>query len=280
MKLIEPNVELIEQEPGIEGMYKHIERCSRICYKSEDKITEDSAKKFVDMLIKNGHGAMLEHGTVYLAIPDVDDTNLWYEIKNKYEKNRYSKVINVATNLGNMCYITTNYRVLIENNWIDDLKYLETPTFHEKRYTFHFVTSIGITREIIRHRHMSFANESTRYCNYNKNKGLEFVKPYWFDNFNKSCDKNCYREDGTTDMFDSRDFIDFLDSCEKTYLCAIIAGAKPQEAREMLPLCTKSEIIMTGFESDWKDFFKLRCDKAAYPDMQIIANKAKELLKF
>ena len=60
----------------------------------------------------------------------------------------------------------------------------------------------------------------------------------------------------------------------------IEVGCKPQEAREILPLCTKSEIIMTGFESDWEAFFKLRCDKAAHPDMQIIANKAKELLKF
>ena len=162
MKLIEPSVTQIIQKPGLIGIFQQIERAGRLCYKSEDKITEDSAEKFVNMLIEKKHYAMLEHGTVYLTISDVNDTNLWYEIRNKYERNRYSNVINVATNLGNMCYITTNYRVLIENDWLDDLKYICEPTFHQKRYTFHFVTSIGITREIIRHRHMSFANESTR----------------------------------------------------------------------------------------------------------------------
>lgn len=121
--------------------------------------------------------------------------------------------------------------------------------------------------------------ESTRYVNY-KNKGLEFVKPYWFDNFNKPCDKNGYREDGTSDMFDSRDFIDFLDSCEKTYLCAIIAGAKPQEAREMLPLCIATNLVQCSFEDNWKNFFNQRCNIDAHPDAQLIANKAKELLKF
>lgn len=107
-----------------------------------------------------------------------------------------------------------------------------------------------------------------------------FVKPYWYGKFSGVCNEDGYRENGTSDMFTSKDFEDFLNDCECNYKAALIAGAKPQEAREMLPLCTKSEIIMTGFESDWKDFFKLRCDKAAHPDMQIIANKAKELLKF
>lgn len=141
MKLIEPSVELIEQEPGIEGIYKQIERAGRICYKSEDKITEDSAKKFVDMLINNGHGAMLEHGTVYLIIK-------WWQIFKffRYLLNPYSKIRRFK-------YITTNLRVLIENDQLDDLQYLCEPTeYHEKRYTLKFTTSIGITRELIRHK--------------------------------------------------------------------------------------------------------------------------------
>lgn len=258
MKLIEPSVELIEQESGIEGIYKQIERCARICYKSEDKITEDSAKKFVDMLINNGHGAMLEHGTVYLRFPYNDDCDIYAKILQKYGFNKYSKVS------GNYAFVSTNYRVLIENNWLDDLTYICEPTeYHEKRYTLKFITSIGITRELIRHRHFSFANESTRYCNYSKDKfggEITFINPYWHIK---------------KDNFDA-----VLEDAENNYLIAIKGGLKPQEAREMLPLATKSEIIMTGFESDWKDFFKLRCDKAAHPDMQIIANKAKELLKF
>ena len=68
MKLIKPSFEILEQLPGLEGMYKQIELAGRTCYKSEDKITEDSAKEFVDRMIKSGHGAMLEHGTVYLSL--------------------------------------------------------------------------------------------------------------------------------------------------------------------------------------------------------------------
>ena len=256
MKLIEPSVELIKQESGVEGIYKQIERAGRICYKSEDKITEDSAKKFVDMLINNGHGAMLEHGTVYLLFANTgDDTGYFIQ----YDNNPYS--IATYDKLGYV-YVTTNFRVLIENNWLDDLQYLCEPTkYHEKRYTLKFITSIGITRELIRHRHFSFANESTRYCNYFKSKfggEITFINPYWHIK---------------KDNFDA-----VLEDAENNYLIAIKGGLKPQEAREILPLCTKSEIIMTGFESDWKHFFKLRCDKAAHPDMQIIANKAKEII--
>lgn len=258
MKLIEPSVEILEQASGINGIYKQIEVAARLCYKSEDKITEDSAKKFVDMLIKNGHGAMLEHGTVYLTFPYNDNCDIYAKILQKYGFNKYSKVS------GNYAFVSTNYRVLIENNWLDDLTYICKPTeYHEKRYTLKFTTSIGITRELIRHRHFSFANESTRYCNYSKDKfggEIAFVKPYWFDN-----QKWCIQED----------FLDFLAKAEENYMY-LLNWLQPQQAREVLPLCTKSEIIMTGFESDWKDFFKLRCDKAAHPDMQIIANKAKE----
>ena len=166
-------------------------------------------------------------------------------------------------------YVTMNYRHIIENNWLDDLQYLCEPTqYHEKRYTLKFTTSIGITRELIRHRHFSFANESTRYCNYSKNRfgnELSFVKSYWMDKLNL--------EDPTDET------VNVLKVIEKFYIMNTCLGLPAQQIREVLPMCTKSEIIMTGFESDWRHFFKLRCDKAAHPDMQIIANKAKELLK-
>lgn len=294
MKLIEPSVELIEQEPGIEGIYKQIERAGRICYKSEDKITENSAKKFVDMLIKNRHGAMLEHGTVYLYIVLYNGIS---NPLNKYATNPYSKIGSLfdASNNKIHTYVTTNYRVLIENNWLDDLQYLCEPTeYHEKRYTLKFTTSIGITRELTRHRHMSFACESTRYCNYSKDKfggEITFVKPTWV-NIPSELPEGTKLEDGPYGWCNSnyihiycKDIKSkwFMKACleaEYSYLHVINEqNATPQETREILPLCTKSEIIMTGFESDWEAFFKLRCDKTAHPDMQMIANKARELLK-
>lgn len=149
MKLIKPKAELLTQSNGIEGIYKQIELCGRTCYKSEDKITENSAKPFVDRMIASNHLAMLEHGTVYLA-KEVDYTSSDYlGLEDKYESNKYSKV----SYEGGIVYITTNYRVLVENNWLDDLKYICKPTeYHEKRYTFRLTTSIGVTRELNRHK--------------------------------------------------------------------------------------------------------------------------------
>lgn len=152
MKLIKPSFEIIEQQPGLEGIYKQIEQAGRTCYKSEDKITEDSAKSFVDRMIKSGHGAMLEHGTVYLSIPYneayslLPDTN-W--VIDSYGKNPYS-IIRLH---GPYFYITTNYRVLVENGWLDDLKYLCEPTeYHAKRITVHFVCDRGVSHEFVRHK--------------------------------------------------------------------------------------------------------------------------------
>lgn len=172
MKLIKQSFEILDQQCGLEGIYKHIELAGRTCYKSEDKITEDSAKEFVDRMIKSGHGAMLEHGTVYLEfnVKDLyivgEDEYLNQQKKlnnliNKYSTNKYSIV--KVNQYYNTVFITTNYRVLVENNWLDDLQYICEPTeYHEKRITVKFITDQGILREFTRHRIFSFAVESTR----------------------------------------------------------------------------------------------------------------------
>ena len=119
MKLIKPTVEIIRQEKyDLLHVFKFIELAGRTCYKSENKITEDSASEFVDRMVKSGHGSMLEHGTVYLTIPNknVSRSLLIYN----YEINPYSKVVNTDDYI----YITTNYRVIIENNWNEHLKYI------------------------------------------------------------------------------------------------------------------------------------------------------------
>lgn len=148
MKLIKPSFEIIEQQSGLDGMFKQIELAGRTCYKSEDKITEDSAKEFVDRLIKSGHGAMLEHGTVYLEI------HLQHRDYIKYTTNPYSKVNKVTVDRVNgRAYVTTNYRVLVENNWLDDLKYICEPTeYHEKRITVKFTCDRGVSHEFVRHK--------------------------------------------------------------------------------------------------------------------------------
>lgn len=287
MKLINQSVEYIPQEEGLEGIYKQIENAARICYKSEDKSTGDS-KSFVDKLIKMKHFSMLEHGTVYLYIA------LHNGVENpldKYTVNPYSKVAALYDCVDDVIctYVSSNYRVLVENNWLDDLKYLCKPTeYHSKRLTFKLTTSISIVRELLRHRVFSFANESTRYCNYSKDKfgsEITFIEPSWLSD---------------AIALQKIEFAQCCQTLEDTYIALLgkwderkpdgrfKTGFKenpltPQQAREVLPLCTKSELVMTGFEDDWHNFLDIRLRGTTgkpHPDMvelsKLIENEIKK----
>lgn len=286
MKLIESSVQIIEEKDP----YKMIELAGRTCYKSEDKITEDSAKEFVDRMIKLGHGAMLEHGTIYLRIQEdnghTPPTMLyWRDPANQ----KYSKVVKYNGEL----YVTTNMRVLVENNRMDDLQYLVEPTeHHEKRITAKFICDRGVSHEFVRHRVFSFAQESTRYCDYSKNKfdnDVTYIIPSWLDlpegkytNWdNDWCDvselKLLYPEaDNLSDT--TNRFLQSIKNAEYHYMMLLNDGWKPQQAREVLPNATKTELVMTGFESDWEGFFKLRCSGAAHPDAKKLADELRELM--
>lgn len=284
MRLIKSSLEIIEQQPELEGIYKQIELAGRTCYKSEDKITEDSAKAFVDRMIKSGHGAMLEHGTVYLRIPE-NDINYHYYLS-KYEKNPYSRcnyglTLN-GSPVGDIC-ITSNYRVLVENNWLDDLKYICEPTkSHEKRITVKWTLDRVTGESFLRHRVFSFARESTRYCNYSKNKfgnELTFIIPTWIDTITDG-DTFSYdthiKEWQKSEDANTSNFLQSIAWAEKNYLTLIHNGWKPQQARQVLPFSIHSPLVMTGFESDWKGFFKLRSPKygatGVHPDAAYLAD--------
>ena len=274
MKLIKPNVEIIRQEEyDLNHIFKFIELAGRTCYKSEDRITEDSAKEFVDRMIKSGHSAMLEHGTVYLTIPNknISRSLLIYN----YEMNPYSKVIWTNDNV----YITTNYRVIIENNWNDHLEYITTPTeFHEKRTTVKFICDRGVSHEFVRHRVFSFAQESTRYCNYTKDKfnnELTFIIPCWIKdleegNYYAYCEYHHAKHDS------SKEWFAVCMNSELIYTNLIEKRWKPQEARNVLPLSLKTELIMTGFDGDWQKFFELRCAPNAHPQAKELADMLKD----
>lgn len=191
MKLIESSVQIIEEKDP----YKMIELAGRTCYRSENNITEDSAKEFVDRMIKLRHGAMLEHGTIYLTIAKT------------------------AMNIGDPIFYVRN-------------KYSEYLALHRSL----------------------------------KDNEITFIMPSWW-NYNSSI-----IESG------ERYFCEILQKCEDYYKSLLDMGYKPQEARVVLPNATKTELVMTGFESDWENFFELRCSKAAHPDAQKLANELKELL--
>lgn len=272
MKLIKPSVEYIPQE----DICKHIELCARTCYKSENKITDDSAHKFVEGLINARHLAMLEHGTVYakcgpqqyLEMGDGSfdsDKDFWAVANSPYSKLYYDKETDCN-------YVTTNYRVLfdlmLEDSGFSFDEFIaffqcEPTEYHKKRYTVKFICDRGVSHELVRHRVFSFAQESQRYCNYSKDKfgnevtfinnpdGQQFTETYWL--------------------------MDAYEHAEKVYFKLLKEGYSPQQARRVLPNATKTEIIMTGFEDDWKHFFDLRLRGTTgkpHPDMLVVAQLA------
>lgn len=199
MKIIEPSYEILTEisEGGIKEL-QHIEKIGRVCYKSEDKITEDgeSAKNFVKMLIGRGHEAMIEHSSLSVK----------------------------------------------------------------------FTVDRGVSHELVRHRIASFAQESTRYCNYSKDKfdnGITFIKPFFW-------------EEGTKEY---SNWEQAMSLAESGYLSAIGMGTTPQEARSILPNSTKTEITITANYREWRAFFKLRTAKAAHPQMQEVTRPLLNELK-
>lgn len=256
MKLIDPSFEIIEQEDStIDCFYKMIEKCAKTCYKSENTITEGSAEKFVERLIKAGHYAMLEHATIYLKIPFIAPSIHSKGRTYLYMGNPYSKANLIKKDDSPMAYITTNYRVIKENGWEEDLKYICAPTkHHEKRVTVKFVCSRAVAQEFTRHRVFSFAMESQRYCNYSKDKfdnEITFITP---NRVNTHCPNKHQKGPSIADL----EWSTAMQNAEASYFLLLKEGWKPEEAREVLPNSTKTELIITGFTEDWEHFFDLR----------------------
>lgn len=282
MKLIKPSFEIWEQEPSLEGIYKQIERAGRVCYKSEDKIAEGTAKAFVDRMIASGHGAMLEHGTVYLMI---DCSGRLLDVANKYVNNKYSEWTLHPDGV-HYC-ITTNYRVLVENGWLNDLEYQCEPTeYHEKRITVKFVCDRGVSHEFVRHRVFSFAQESTRYCNYSKGKfgyQLTCIIPSWL-----GLEEGSYSLEDVEEKYDKcliidrcknaeeASFVRALCHAEREYFDLLELNWKAQQARDVLPNSLKTELVVTGTIKQWEGFFKLRDASSAHPQAYELAHPLHE----
>lgn len=222
-----------------------------------------------------GNCAMLEHGTVYLKLP----TDL--QLSDKYEKNKYS-IITLTPRIDPYWAVTTNYRVLVENNWLNDLQYICEPTeYHEKRYTVKWIIDRVTGESFLRHRVFSFARESTRYCNYSKDKfgnEITFIIPCWTNlpeqEYGDRVNPKVFNRGNTNGIETS--YVDFLRQAEYSYLNLLSQGWKPQQARQVLPFSVSSPLVMTGFASDWLHFFDLRCDSHAHPQAREIATALKE----
>lgn len=340
MRLIEPNATIFAKPEATDkaGVLRYLEEIGRVCYKSEDNITEDSAKKFITKLKQAGHWAMLEHyvfsvnvsDNVYKTIrklaEDKSYTHASIEQKMSFLKfssymdidcNAYNVVTGSATAFNYFFRALANWiplsSILMVNNinlvllqkmadWLheeypelfikafivddqhmqgaeqmqdidtdgefrfltqDEIKEIPDPAYitHEW-FSAKFITNRGVSHEIVRHRPASYAQESTRYCNYQKDKfgnEISVIKPHFYEN------EKLYN------IWENS-----MLAAEIKYFEMIDADASPQQAREILPNSLKTEIIMTANIMEWIHFFNMRCAINAHPEMQIVANKVLE----
>lgn len=293
MKLIKQSFEIVNQTSfDIQGIYKHIELCTRVSYKSEDKITEDSANKFVSMLLNMKHLAPLEFGTIHIKIPSTMFTTICMDLM---ENDLYNNMWFKYYKINDYYYVSLNYRYyldiqsklpyisnLVDYSLVDIDKY-------PKRYTCKIITSRAIAQEITRHRTFSFCMESQRFCAYNKGKfgnQITYILPPWFTNIKVgkydmdydidkpyvyTCNDIPVEENNITEQC-------FLDSCwydEQNYF-ALLQEQKPQQARIVLNNNVKTELYMCGDIDAWKHFFKLRDNEKVDPQMYDLAKPLHE----
>lgn len=320
MKIVTPSVEIMRT--GLETEFvtpeQFIEKVGRTCYKSEDKITDDSAAKFVENLIKRGHEAMIEHWNMIFKV----DEPTYEEIECDWNALMHNAEFNLAEPLRAYLRFTDfmaydgEFRYIVSGNtraWRDYAKawircYGRIPVYMygmirnyplffpeyqdyvpgvivnnimipvtvrelntaermvHQNVTVKFICDRGVSHEMVRHRVASFAQESTRYCNYGQDKfGSEItvVRPSWCTPGEDKYDAwraGCYAAEGA-------------------YFTMLADGATPQEARSVLPNSLKTEIIVTMNRHDWNHFFKLRCPANAHPDMREVANMAAMLFE-
>ena len=291
MEYIKNNVKLIDlAEPG-----RKIEYAGRVCYKSQDKISDESYERFIKGIVNRGHTSVLEHERKMFAVTEEYWLKFWQHLFARSDKSRYFNI--TSSEDGNYVYVSGNIRAWYEltKEESDDFKEdreiisaflakdypyifsrneaIRLPTdvvFYgadaekmcgdlskHKAYTFEIVGSRSFTHQIVRHRSLSFSQESQRYCNYSGNKfnhSIRFIK---------------------CDAFDD----DILQTIEDAYFKAIDNGAKPEDARQILPNCAASTIVVTGTLEDWKKFLHLRVDEHAQKEIREIAETIMNYLR-
>lgn len=284
MRFIEQNFEFIEQNNTLIGIAKHVEKAARVCYKSEGNITEDSFKVLLNNLLKKKHYSPFAHGTVYLYCSPYENIEVYNNV-DFYTKNKFTKVRKIQVHKDNKhyveYYITTNLRVIVENLLVDDLNYICEPTEHHyKRTTVKIQTSIGVTRELNRHSVvLSICEQSTRYCNYNKDKfgnEITFVIPHWVkydwydDNFGIPFNNEepiVRPAEDSVEAIRHYHYFYGLKYSEEHYLKLIELGVLPQDARGVLNLDVATEVYYTAFDDDWCELFDKRTTSACHPNV-------------
>lgn len=299
MKIINAQASvLVENDP-----IKKIEKCGRVCYKSEDKITEDSAEKFVANIIKRGHEAVLEHASFIFQV----SYNVYEDLREKimFVEDRYPVKMYLRFTDSDGYVVSGNVRAwrdffcfagvppymndFVESNptlfpefkndspftlkggkWsIRQISTNELVSTYQRLVhediSMRFICDRGVTHEIVRHRPASFCQESTRYCNYSNGKfGGEITVI-----------KPCFFKENSTRYLN---WFVACESAETAYNAILEDGGTPQEARDVLPNSLKTELIMTAPLMEWCHFFNLRMSPAAHPQMREVASYAYDVM--
>lgn len=289
MKLIKQSFEFFNQTDfTLVGIKKHIERCARVSYKSEDKITDTSYEKFVNILESRGHDRPLEFGTVHFKM---ESSRFQGFMQALYAEGIFNNIWIKSNYNEGVMYITTNYRYYLNiAKRLPNIKEYfteEDNKYYPKRYTVHMILDRGVMDEFRTHVGLSHLAESTRYCNYSKHKfgnEITFIKPCWLNiplgdyGIASLVGDNILGLSGG-----ARVFVESLLDAEDYYMTLLGEGWTPQQARSVLPLGIKSELTSCGFEDAWSNFFKRRDASDAHPMAQEIAKpmheKFNELIK-
>lgn len=329
IKVVNPSVEFWKQDGyDLESIFKHVARCARVCYQSTPKNKDENAYDFLVRTIFKGndflgfskinvknrferilaqnayddvdltslHLSCCEHATVHLKFPTFIPS-AFDRCVNVYSHNKYSR----SKNNNGYIYVTTNLRVIIENYAVDTLDFIdETPNcpYYIPRPTICFITDIGASRELNRHRANSVSEESTRYCAYDKDKfgnGITVAKLPWipdvdpkdeghdytegFFNDNEIFYDECIEEQ-YTDNWNAIDWFFYgLQVCDLVYRKTRELGWTAQQAREILPLNTKTQVVHTAFVDDWEHWIALRSNEVSGKVHPMMNELAKQLVK-
>lgn len=282
MKLVKQSFEFINQTDfSLVGIKKHIERCARVSYKSEDKITDTSYEKFVNMLESRGHDRPLEFGTVHFKM---ESSRFQGFMQALYAEGIFNNIWIKSNYNEGVMYITTNYRYYSDiTKRLPNIKEYfteEDNEYYPKRYTVHMILDRGVMDEFRTHVGLSHLAESTRYCNYSKHKfgnEVTFIKPCWLNI--PLGDYGIASLPGDNILWltgGARIFVDSLLEAEDYYMTLLSEGWTPQQARSVLPLGIKSELISCGFKDAWENFFKRRDTSDAHPMAQEISKPMHE----
>ena len=300
MKIIKPSFEVLHRNEH-HGNIGMIETAARTCYKTEDAIKDGSAEAIVSMLISKNHTAMLEHGDYIFLVDDYKILDNVAYCLHRHEKDTGHRIRLYITDAASRPIISGNvraWRELMESNtmaaWyfsaaidpiyigdivpeeerivdgrIHQIHYADLKGALEQRVhlrqTVRFTVDRGVTHEFVRHREMSFAQESTRYCNYIQDKfgnEITVIEPSFLEEGSEAYSlwkRQCM-------------------SAETAYTHMLRIGCKPQEARTVLPTSTKADLIVTGTLGQWRDFFNLRALQVTGPAHPQAVEVAKPLL--